>query len=137
MKKNVKRRVLAELELICGVLGIKTPRLVEVDDLPGTQIGAADRENNSIYIKRGLAFRDALFVVAHECRHMWQESLEGHAPNTGDIAAYNRQETELDAHAFAVKYMVERHGEWPALQWMDEAGREEIYRRAKEMKPPR
>lgn len=122
-----------ELQRISVILGIEVPKLEIVDDLPGTQMAAADVETNTIYLRCGLGKYDAIFALAHEMRHIWQVPEVDESRCELSVEDYNMLEEELDANAFAVAYMMVKHGMKPLFNGVGDDIRSEIYKKAEKM----
>lgn len=126
-----------ELLQIAGVLRINPPALEVVDDMPGTQLAAADPEKWCVYIRAGIKDeRDIAFALAHEARHLWQAKngvvFDG-GRKQSDLDEYNLLPEELDANAFAAAYMLVEYSVRPLFEGLSEEVRALIYERAEDM----
>lgn len=122
-----------ELQRISEILGIEAPDIRVVNDMEGTQMAAANVEENVIYLRSGLGKYDAIFAVAHEARHIWQRPVIDENRRKLDVKDYNLLEEELDANAFATAYMMAEHGMKPLFNGVDDGVRDEIYKKAEKM----
>lgn len=123
---------------LAAVLEIEPPTISfeEPDGMTATQLGALDLESRDIWVRRTAEDADKLFAIAHEMRHLWQaekrpEMLTGYvsAANINNVA-YNNQDAELDANAFAVAIMRAFFGLVPLFTGVDENLKRDIRARA-------
>lgn len=138
MRKNVIKRY---INLICRDLEIEKPSVVFVDTLfTDTQMAMFSASENKIMIKNDVKdYRDVIFAIAHELRHKYQidnnlYSFKDYKTSIEvDIETYNSQEQEVDAHAYACKYMIIEFEVQPLFNGFSEEVKKLIYERVKEI----
>ena len=130
------------ISALCKNLDIVPPRMHynSTDMQSKTTIAQAACSGEDIYLKKleGQDERDVLFATTHEIRHIWQirkheeEFFKNYKPLNlcSDIDEYNLQDAELDANAYATAVMLVFFKGKPLFNSLDEATKDEIYRRA-------
>lgn len=106
-----------EIDYICFVLGVKTPKVIVTDATEqfatDTTLAALNYKTKQVYICKNamIDLMSTIFFVAHELRHLWQiendkiNLKEYKQSDEVDLDTYNMQECEIDANAFAIAYM--------------------------------
>lgn len=128
------------VSVICQDLNIITPRIRRKKALQGTALAYYDYKDNVLYLKKSYDNDyDMYFSVAHELRHIYQIKynvfdLSRHKSNL-DIStrAYNLQEEEIDANAYALIIMSSAFHIKPLFNGLDDDIKAMIYKRANEI----
>lgn len=105
-----------------------------------TTMAMADIKNKVIHLRNKEPDLDLYFAIAHEMRHIWQESTD-HEKWFGDykpsnefrnIDKYNQQPAEIDANAYAAFVMAKFFGVSPLFNGVSEKTKVKIIKRAEE-----
>lgn len=129
------------IEKVSKILNIEKPKIIYDSSKFKTPTMKALCDGEKIYLKEKAITPDLMFEIAHELRHLWQiktnkEFYFSEYKNAGtiDTETYNLQPAEIDAHAFAFTIMQEAFGIEPLFENMSERVREEIKKRAEEIR---
>lgn len=112
MNNEQKKHLLVYTKKLSKVLKIITPTVIFDEQLEGTSLGGYDPETNTIGVSHSATLMDALFILAHELRHVYQIKngyfrYEEYLTTNNFLSKdqYNDQPEEVDANAFAIVVM--------------------------------
>ena len=125
------------IRALCNDLKIKPPKAKTVSSLEGTMLARYEANSGIMYIREKYEVPyDMYFSIAHELRHKYQIDkgkfdFEAYVTSSEvDTKAYNMQEEELDANAYAYVIMVSAFDVEPLFSGLDEDVKREIIKRA-------
>lgn len=136
-------RITMLIEDVCEELNIAVP-IVSFDVsvfLTDTTMAMADVKTNTIHIRERKIDADYIFAIIHELRHLWQWKTDKRTyfdnyKNSSELSLeeYNLQSAEVDANAYAGKFMIENFKVKPLWNGMSNRVVAEIEKRMTEIK---
>lgn len=92
------------IDLVCDILDLKNIKVREYKNLELNALFVPDKR--LVKIKKGLDFKMWCLCVAHELRHVYQydnnELNDYVVRDKLSLPEYNKQQAEIDAHAFSI-----------------------------------
>lgn len=133
-----KELLLEEMYVHCDILDIDPVKVKFKTKLDGTVLAMYIPSSRTIYVKRDIKLGNALLMIAHEMRHVWQMD-NGHFSdnykmrNNTTLLPYNEQWEEIDANAYASLYLKTFYGFGPLFNTLNDTIKSRIKIREKEI----
>lgn len=130
---------------VCGILGIDPPEVSNDTShfQSDTMMAQCDPSGSVIYIRPSdKATPDLFFAIAHELRHVWQLQNDKERYTSAykpvdlcaSVEAYNLQQAEIDANAFAGVVMVYFFHIRPLFEGLPDSVKSRIFERMEQLK---
>ena len=148
MSENKNKKYINNiLEFVCSNLKINKPRIEFTSDknkigsnIALTIISSNINQNNTIIVKEFIEIDyDIIFSIVHELRHIYQyyydkQILENYKSNKEikNVEEYNLQEAEIDANAYATRFMIDNFNVLPKFEGLSQKVKEKIYKKSME-----
>ena len=133
-----KELILEEMYVHCDILDIDPVKVKFKTKLDGTVLAMYVPSSRTIYVRRDIKLGNALLMIAHEMRHVWQID-NGHFSdnykqrNNTTLLPYNEQWEEIDANAYASLYLKAFYRFGPLFNTLNDTIKSKIETREKEI----